>query len=73
MLVAIASAMPGVAYVGFSFGNIKIRFIVTVFGMLLPTVGIASSFFAPNYYLSGILREAKRKEGVPYKRTNPNL
>lgn len=61
MLVAIASAMPGVAYVGFSFGNKQISFIVIVFGMLLPTVGIASSFFAPNYYLSRMLREAKSR------------
>lgn len=61
MLVTIATAMPGVAYVAFSFGNRQISFIVTVFGMVLPTIGIASSFFAPNYYLSEILRVAKSK------------
>ena len=59
MLVTIASAMPGVAYVGFSFGNRQVILIVTAFGMILPTLGIASSFFAPNYYLSQILNKAK--------------
>jgi len=59
MLVTIASAMPGVAYVGFSFGNRQVILIVTVFGMILPTLGIALSFFAPNYYLSQILSKAR--------------
>lgn len=59
MLVTIASAMPGVAYVALSFGNKQVILIVTVFGMILPTLGIVSSFFAPNYYMSRILSEAK--------------
>jgi hypothetical protein len=61
MLVAISSAMPGVAYVAFSFGNRRVAYIATIFGMVLPTLGIASSFFAPNYYLSKILKEAKAR------------
>ncbi len=71
LLVIIASAMPGVAYVVFWFKNIPLSlFLGTVFAMVLPTLALALSFFGPTYYLHVMLVAAKErrilnlKEGI---------
>ncbi|MBI5290419.1 MAG: hypothetical protein HY872_00895 [Chloroflexi bacterium] len=60
LLVIIASAMPGVAYVVFWFGKYPLAlFLGTVFGMALPTMALTLSFFGPVYYLHYMLVKAK--------------
>jgi hypothetical protein len=61
LMVIIGSAMPGVAYVVFSFGSAGITVLGTTFGMALPTVALALCFFGPTYYLHNMLVTAKNK------------
>jgi len=62
LLIIIASAMPGVAYVVFAFKDIPFVLLLgTVFGMALPTIGLALSFFGPIYYLHRMMKRAKEE------------
>jgi hypothetical protein len=68
LLVIIASAMPGVAFVVFSFKNAPLIFGLGItFGMVVPTVGLVLSFFVPTYYLHLIMAEAKSKQMLRLK------
>lgn len=63
MLVIIASGMPGVAFVVFSFKAVPLVLLAgTFFGMILPTVGLTLSFFGPVYYLHKMLKKAKSEQ-----------
>lgn len=68
LLVIIASAMPGVAFFVFAFKNVPFVLSVgTVFGMALPTLGLALSFFGPIYYLHRMLATAKSVSVISLK------
>jgi hypothetical protein len=63
LLIIIASAMPGVAFIVFSFKNSPLVLALGImFGMVLPTTGLILSFFAPNYYMHRMLAEAKSRQ-----------
>lgn len=68
LLVIIASAMPGMAFVVFSFKNVTpVLVLGAIFGMILPTLGLTLSFFAPIYYLHKMLVESKRSQTLHLK------
>jgi len=69
LFVIIASAMPGVAYVVFSFKSLYlVLFLGILFGVALPTVGLTLSFFVPIYYLHTMMAKAKKNRLLELRR-----
>ena len=60
LFLIIASAMPGIAYIGTKIeGGPKT--IVTIFGLIMPTFALFASFWFPIYFLRRILVKAREK------------
>ncbi|MDH3943269.1 MAG: hypothetical protein OEV06_04150, partial [Anaerolineae bacterium] len=57
MLIILASAMPGVAYIGFYYGGLT-RTLIILIGLALPTLMLISSYFFPTYFLNQLLLRA---------------
>jgi hypothetical protein len=68
LFVIIASAMPGIAFVVFSFKGIPVIVLLgVVFGIAVPTLALTASFFGPTYFLHRLMVNAKMARSAEIK------